>query len=395
MPPLLTPFLTEVAILHGKSDAGELLKIFTRSITEWASDTAPPSEANKASDDDIVVTVEAPEASEGKKSGKPKASAKRPASEARKPGKAKQASAETDVAETLASFAVDCDDVLAFLQAVAVKSPRVIAAPLSICSDNKARVWFQRWTDVHLPKPFTPATQDHMGLTDVLTDATTRLHTAEALRPVVATHCETDKETKGWDRLPPTAQGVILAARATTATSIPKSPPPIIHRFLNARNATALQANSSLTYAGNNLYLPTSFCQAILQGQILDIPDPDAPTGILPLLTPPSSAGPANSQQRAMRIHVLLSMGQDHLSKEEATEILDQRVHVLTSTQELRRSTRNFVRLAGDYLGEVSTVCILMVSWPRHIDRFERQYEKDFLGILSLGRTSWIGSIKG
>ena len=31
---LLPPFLTEAAILHGKSDAGELLNIFARSITE-------------------------------------------------------------------------------------------------------------------------------------------------------------------------------------------------------------------------------------------------------------------------------------------------------------------------------------------------------------------------
>ena len=45
-----------------------------------------------------------------------------------------------------------------------------------------------------------------------------------------------------------------------------------IHRFLNARNATDLQADCSLTYAGNKIYLPTSFCQALLQGHILDIP---------------------------------------------------------------------------------------------------------------------------
>ena len=38
---LLPPFLTEAAILHGKYDAGELLKIFARSITEWESDAAP------------------------------------------------------------------------------------------------------------------------------------------------------------------------------------------------------------------------------------------------------------------------------------------------------------------------------------------------------------------
>ena len=59
-------------------------------------------------------------------------------------------------------------------------------------------------------------------------------------------------------------------------------------------------------------------------------------------------------------------------------ELLDQRVHVLTSTQELRHSTRNFVRLAGDYLGEGSPVCVMMASWLRHIDRFELQYDKAF-----------------
>ena len=71
-------------------------------------------------------------------------------------------------------------------------------------------------------------------------------------------------------------------------------------------------------------------------------------------------------------------MGQDFLSKEEATELLEQRVHVLTSTQELCHSMRNFVRLAGDYLVEGSPVCIIMASWPRHIYRFERQYDKAF-----------------
>ena len=79
-----------------------------------------------------------------------------------------------------------------------------------------------------------------------------------------------------------------------------------------------------------------------------------------------------------MSIQVILSMGQDPLSKEEATELLDQKVHVLTLTQELRHLMQNFVRLAGDYLGEGSPVCIMMASWPRHIDCFERQYDKAF-----------------
>ena len=168
---------------------------------------------------------------------------------------------------------------------------------------------------MHLTKPPTLAPQDHMGLTDVLTDVATRLHTAEVLCPVVAAQRKMDKETKGWDRLPPTAQRVILVASATTGTSIPTSPPPTVHRFLNARNLTALQANLSLTYSEENIYLPTSFCQALLQGHILAISDPDAPTGLSPFFTPPSSAGPVNAQQRAMRIQILLSMGQDHLSK--------------------------------------------------------------------------------
>ena len=79
-----------------------------------------------------------------------------------------------------------------------------------------------------------------------------------------------------------------------------------------------------------------------------------------------------------MQIQVLLSMGQDCLSKEEATELLNQRVQVLTSTHELPHSTRSFVKLKGDYLGEGSPVCFLMASWLHHIDRFERQYNKAF-----------------
>ena len=92
-----------------------------------------------------------------------------PAIEARKLGKSKQASAETAAAETLAPFAVDCNDVLAFLQAVAVKSPD-LSWRHSLFAKIRKRVWFQRCTDVHLPKPPIPAPQDHTGLTYVLAD---------------------------------------------------------------------------------------------------------------------------------------------------------------------------------------------------------------------------------
>ena len=132
-----------------------------------------------------------------------------------------------------------------------------------------------------------------MGITGVLNNVATLLHIIEALRSVVAAKFEAEKETKGLDRLPPTAQSVILDASATSRTSIPTSPPPTIHRFFNARNATSLQTNCSLTYAGKKKHFPTSFCQALLQGNILAIPRPDAPTVKLPLLIPPCSAGPA------------------------------------------------------------------------------------------------------
>ena len=138
---VLPPFLTETSILHSELDAKDLLKIFARSITEWASYAAPPSEADEASDDDRVVRVEAPEA---KKPGKTKqASSETAIAEAKKPSKTKQASSKTAAAKTLASITDNCNDVLASLQAVAVKYPRVLAAPLSLCADKRARVWFQ------------------------------------------------------------------------------------------------------------------------------------------------------------------------------------------------------------------------------------------------------------
>ena len=58
------------------------------------------------------------------------------------------------------------------------------------------------------------------------------------------------------------------------------------------------------------------------------IPDPDAPTGLSPLFSPPlSSTGTANVQQLEMLIQVLLAMDQDSLSKEEEGVLMGQRVH--------------------------------------------------------------------
>ena len=34
------------------------------------------------------------------------------------------------------------------------------------------------------------------------------------------------------------------------------------------------------------------------------------------------------------------------------------------------------MKLAGDYLGEYNPICLSMRTWPCHIDRFGRQYDK-------------------
>ena len=101
---LLPPFLTEAAILHGDLDAGDLLNIFSCSITELAKEEDITSEVDEANENDSVVTIEAKDAKA-------------------KPGKTKQVAAVTAAAKMLTTIADDCDDVLAFLQAVAVKYP--------------------------------------------------------------------------------------------------------------------------------------------------------------------------------------------------------------------------------------------------------------------------------
>ena len=52
---------------------------------------------------------------------------------------------------------------------------------------------------------------------------------------------------------------------------------------------------------------------------------------------------------------------------------------MLASTQDLRHLTRNFVKLAGDYVGVESPIFLSMETWPCHIDNFERQYDKSFV----------------
>ena len=48
------------------------------------------------------------------------------------------------------------------------------------------------------------------------------------------------------------------------------------------------------------------------------------------------------------------------------------------TSQELQHSTKNFVKIAGDCLVEETLLCRSMVTWPRHIEPFEQQYENAF-----------------
>ena len=108
--------------------------------------------------------------------------------------------------ETLATIADNCNNILAFLQSVAVKSPRVIATPLSLRTNKQARVWFCWWYNINLPASSQTSPQDHTGIMVFLSDVATRLKSVEALHPVAAEQHNVEKETKGWDRILPTAQ---------------------------------------------------------------------------------------------------------------------------------------------------------------------------------------------
>ena len=83
--------------------------------------------------------------------------------------------------------------ILFFLQAIAVKSPRFISTPLSVCVEKHAHVWFRRWFGENLPAPVNTAPQDHMGITGFLRNIATRLQNTESLRPVVSAHREAGK----------------------------------------------------------------------------------------------------------------------------------------------------------------------------------------------------------
>ena len=178
---------------------------------------------------------------------------------------------ETDTIEA------DFNDVLTFLQAVVVKALRVADASPSLRAVKRVSECFRRWSSHHLvplTNPSTAAQQEQLGLMVVLSNAITRLQNAEALLQDVAAQRKANREMKGWDCLPTTAKRTILEDSASDGLNNPSAPPQSLHRFLNARNATDLQADFDLTYVGPNLYLPEYFRQDLLQGHILETPQP-------------------------------------------------------------------------------------------------------------------------
>ena len=313
---------------------GELLKTFNVKILEWRSETA-------SNELDTKITSGFDE-EENNKYTKDKAAGK-----------------SATACDTTGKVIANYNDILVLLQAVAVKSSRVVAPPLLLCEDKRMLDQLRRLLDYHLTPLSTPLTavpKYHSGLTGVLSNFAIRLKNTEFLRPIGTEKREAERETWEWDFLTLMAQHVILATSAAEGLAIPLAPLPSIHQFLNARNAMALQAHCTLTYVRHNLYLPTSFCQYLLQGHILTINDPDAHTVISPLLTTRSSSVPENSQQHVMRVQAFLTMGQDRMSKEEPRYLLDQWVHVVNTAQDLRNSTRKCVGVEGGYLGDDVTL---------------------------------------
>ena len=96
---------------------GELLNIFACSITEWAKEGEDASGEDNDDNDKTEGGVDA----EDKK-------------------KTKKVMAKQATSKMLATIVDNYGDVLAFLQAVAVKSPQVTASPLSLRAEKRVHV---------------------------------------------------------------------------------------------------------------------------------------------------------------------------------------------------------------------------------------------------------------
>ena len=86
--------------------------------------------------------------------------------------KAKMSSAKHATGRNAAvGFTDNSNAVFAFLQAVTLEVPRVMASLFLIRADRRPHDWFHQWTDLHLtqhPTHHKNAPQDHAGPTGVL-----------------------------------------------------------------------------------------------------------------------------------------------------------------------------------------------------------------------------------
>ena len=86
-----------------------------------------------------------------------------------------------------------------------------------------------------------------------------------------------------------------------------------------------------------------------------------------------------------MKIQVLVEMGQDRPPKEEVGCILEQRVKIVTYTQELFHSTCNFLQVMGYYLVLDGLLRRDVYTRPCQIDRYKHKYDKMFVANILFG----------
>ena len=130
---LLPPFLTEDAILDRKTTVANLLKLSAKCIAANLVEEEN-DKLVKEEEDDFPI-----EGEDMEHKGNDRAKYN---------------------SETLATIAANNNSVLAFFQAVMVKSPQIIATPLFLCADKLARFWFLIWVGNNL-LPTTNAPQYH------------------------------------------------------------------------------------------------------------------------------------------------------------------------------------------------------------------------------------------
>ena len=61
-----------------------------------------------------------------------------------------KSSKDATMRDAAVRIAANCDNVLALLQVVALKSLQLLAEPLSLQADKRTNIWFCQWKDINL-----------------------------------------------------------------------------------------------------------------------------------------------------------------------------------------------------------------------------------------------------